>query len=75
MLSLDNLANRYGLLPSEALARASTFDLRVLEVSSMWITRKQREATEPGLVAAEDLTRTLGQEELKARMQATKRKK
>ena len=34
LLSLDNLAKRYGLLPSEALGRANTFDLYVLDVSS-----------------------------------------
>jgi hypothetical protein len=34
LLSLDNLAKRYGLLPSEALGRATTFDLYVLDVSS-----------------------------------------
>jgi hypothetical protein len=34
LLSLDNLAKRYGLLPSEALGRANTFDLYVLDVST-----------------------------------------
>jgi hypothetical protein len=34
LLSLDNLAKRYGLLPSEALGRANTFDLHVLDVST-----------------------------------------
>jgi len=30
------LAFRYGLLPSEALARADTFDLIVLNTSTLW---------------------------------------
>ena len=36
LISLDNLSFRYGCLPSEALARATTFDLSVLHVSSQW---------------------------------------
>ena len=36
MITLDNLANRYGMLPSEALARANTLDLVVLDASAKW---------------------------------------
>lgn len=36
MITIDNLAFRYGLLPSEVLARATTFDLTVLDVSARW---------------------------------------
>ena len=36
ILTLDNLAYRYNCLPSEALARATTFDLYVLDVSTKW---------------------------------------
>lgn len=36
MLTLDNLAHRYNCLPSEAMDRATTFDLRVLDVSAKW---------------------------------------
>jgi hypothetical protein len=35
-LTLDNLAKKYGLLPSEVLVRASTFDLFVLDISAKW---------------------------------------
>lgn len=45
ILTLDNLAKRYGVLPSEALDRASTFDLRVLEIQSQW-ERRQRDIAE-----------------------------
>ena len=36
ILTLDNLAHRYNCLPSEALDRATTFDLYVLDVSTKW---------------------------------------
>lgn len=41
LISLDNLAHRYNLLPSEALSRATTFDLRVLDISAKWSKRQQ----------------------------------
>ena len=47
LLSLDNLAHRYNLLPSEALDRASTFDLYVLDISAKW-NRHQQEKAERG---------------------------
>jgi len=36
LITLDNLAHRYQCLPSEALGRANTFDLYVLDVSTKW---------------------------------------
>lgn len=42
LLTLDNLAHRYNLLPSEALSRASTFDLRVMDIRTHY-DRKQYE--------------------------------
>lgn len=36
LLSLDNLAHRYHCLPGEALARGTTFDLYVLDLSAKW---------------------------------------
>ena len=42
MLSLDNLAHRYGILPTEALMRGSTLDLRILDVSARWQQHQQR---------------------------------
>ena len=36
ILTLDNLAHRYMCLPSEALSRATTLDLYVLDVSAKW---------------------------------------
>ena len=36
ILTVDNLASKYHCLPSEAMARATTFDLYVLDVSTKW---------------------------------------
>jgi len=36
ILTLDNLAHRYSLLPSEVLDRASTFDMFVIDVSAKY---------------------------------------
>lgn len=44
LLTLDNLAHRYHCLPSEALARATTFDLRVMDASSKWLNYQQEKA-------------------------------
>lgn len=40
ILTIDNLAYRYHCLPSEALERATTFDLHVLDVSTKWEQRR-----------------------------------
>lgn len=40
IVTLNNLAVNYKMLPSEALMRASTFDLKVLDVSTKWEKRK-----------------------------------
>jgi hypothetical protein len=44
LITLDNLAHRYHCLPSEALARASTFDLKVLDTSTKWHNYKAEQA-------------------------------
>lgn len=41
ILTLNNLAERYKCLPSEALAKGSTLDLYVLDVSTKWSKRQQ----------------------------------
>jgi hypothetical protein len=41
ILTLDNLANRYNCLPSQALASGTTFDLHVLDVSAKWSKHQQ----------------------------------
>ena len=44
LLTLDNLANRYNCLPSQALANGTTFDLHVLDVSAKWSKRQDEVA-------------------------------
>jgi len=44
LITLDNLAHRYHCLPSEALDRATTFDLRVLDVSAKWNNKQYEDA-------------------------------
>jgi hypothetical protein len=44
VITLNNLAKEYGLLPSEALSRATTFDLYVLDVSTRWLIHRQNQA-------------------------------
>jgi hypothetical protein len=43
LVSLDNLASRYHLLPSECLQRADSFDMYVLNVSAKWEEKKREE--------------------------------
>ncbi len=48
ILTLNNLAERYHCLPSEALSRATTFDLYVVNISAKWQehqTQKQQGLT------------------------------
>lgn len=41
VLTLNNLAEKYKCLPSEAMARATTLDLYVLDVSTKWLKHQQ----------------------------------
>lgn len=36
MITIGSLAKAYGLLPSEVMARATTFDLMVADVMATW---------------------------------------
>lgn len=44
LLTLDNLAHRYNCLPSEALSRATTLDLHVLDISAKWSKKQYDES-------------------------------
>jgi len=35
-VTIDNLASRYGFLPSEVLEKGTTFDLQVLDISTQY---------------------------------------
>lgn len=43
LITLDNLAHRYNCLPSEALERCTTFDLKVLDISTKWHNYKNEQ--------------------------------
>ena len=45
MVMIDNVSTRYHKLPSEVLAEATTFDLLVANIGSLW-EQKQREDAE-----------------------------
>lgn len=62
ILTLDNLAHRYNCLPSEALARATTLDLHVLDISARWSNKQSAEANNSG----ETITPKLSVDEMKS---------
>lgn len=66
ILTLDNLAHRYNCLPSEALERATTFDLYVLDVSTKWEHHRN------DLANGNTKPKQLSQEELLAMMAVAK---
>ncbi len=43
LLTLHNLAERYKCLPSEALQRATTLDLYILDISTRWHNKQTQE--------------------------------
>ena len=69
VLTLDNLAHRYKCLPSEALARATTLDLHVLDVSAKW-SKYQSDKAEGKTSAT--ITPNLSQEEMLAMINRVK---
>lgn len=56
LLTLDHLAQRYHLMPSQVLAQGTTLDLRCMEIGSAWAReqdpRQRKTMTKP----REDLT-------------------
>lgn len=73
IISLDNLAARYHCLPSEALARASTFDLHVLDVSSRWSKYQQDQADKSDKSAT--ITPQLSVDEMKSMIARVRERK
>ena len=49
VLMLDQMSKRYGLLPSETITRASTFDMVVMDMA-MTYEQHQHEKSQPGYV-------------------------
>lgn len=66
MITLDNLANRYGFLPSEIMERGSTFDLQVMSVSSKYDAYMRKKAEEP------DVQQELTQDDMKLMVKRVK---
>lgn len=44
IITLDNIGERYGLLPSEVLSRASTLDLYVMDAALSYRDHAQKKA-------------------------------
>lgn len=70
MLTLDNLAHRYNCLPSEALGRASTLDIYVLDLSARY-SKYQQDLAEGG----KPQTRNYTQQELQQMMDRVRNNK
>ena len=67
---LDALGERYGLLPSEVLARGSTFDLRTYDIA---LTHKVNAAKKQnGHQTMKDMTDQYDQQELQQLMDTTR---
>lgn len=73
VLTLDNLAHRYNCLPSEALSRATTLDLYVLDISAKWSKYQSDRATDRANgVNSTKITPKLSVEEMKAMIARTR---
>ena len=48
-LTLDTIGRRYGLLPSDVITRASTFDLAIMDIAVSYENEQNRKNT-PGQV-------------------------
>jgi hypothetical protein len=44
ILTLDNLASRYHVLPTEVMSRATTFDMHVMDVATRYVRHQQERA-------------------------------
>lgn len=69
LLSLHNLAKTYKMLPSEALARATTFDFFVLDTFHRY--SNYQEAKERGKAVPFD-SRSISEQEMRARIAKTR---
>jgi hypothetical protein len=59
-IMLDALGERYGMLPSELLDKANTFDLWVYDVSVSWInSRHDKQNGKPGQYDEGDLRKRM----------------
>lgn len=68
LVTLHTLAQTYNLLPSEALARATTFDLFVLDNYSRFMKYQEQKANKSAPPVKKNLTQT----EMKAMIEAAR---
>ena len=69
-VSIDNLAHRYGMLPSEALIRGSSLDFKIMAIASAY----QNHINKKGNLTADNkpVVPTLSKEELIEMMKKAK---
>ena len=72
ILTIDNLAHRYKMLPSQALEQGNTFDLYVLDVSNRF-TKRQHDIAQGN--QSETITPKLSLEEMQAMVNKVKERK
>ena len=59
ILTLDNLGKRYGMLPSQVLNQASTFDLFIMDASMSLEHDAKRDPNQAPAVPEEELLKIL----------------
>jgi hypothetical protein len=78
ILTVHNLAENYKCLPSEVLARATTFDLYVLDVHTSWVKyQHEQEKARQGASSGSDSGKVfkqpkLSQQQLRAMMERSR---
>lgn len=58
MIAIGHIASTYGLLPSEVVARATTYDLMIADVYTTW-QNYQQNPDKLGTAKSEDLEQIL----------------
>jgi len=56
ILTIDTLAERYGMLPSEAMLRGSTFDLYIMDAAISYNNHQHKKTLNKGIDPVPDLT-------------------
>jgi hypothetical protein len=59
ILTLDNLGKRYGMLPSQVIQTASTFDLVVMDAAMSYENHVNKNDSTPPEVSEEELLKIL----------------
>jgi len=59
ILTIDNLGKRYGMLPSQILNQANTFDLFIMDASMSFEQDAKRDRSQPPEASEEELLKIL----------------